>query len=153
MMLKGRTLALAAAGLVVLGAAGAAIALYAAPAIAPKPTAEQRESYKATPISIDEAKARDGALYVDVRGADSYAFEHIAGAISLYERMVLTQRDPQLPRDKDLILYCACPHEESAIAAAHQMYGKYGYDRVFVLTGGIQGWKAAQLPTARSVVQ
>jgi hypothetical protein len=60
-------------------------------------------------ISIDEAKAQLGnpnAIFIDVRTPDQFLQGHIQGAQSLPEAEVAT-RMAELPKDKDLILYCA----------------------------------------------
>lgn len=141
-----RKLAIGATAAVVLAALGAGVALNSPQLFQPRPSEAQKAAFKATPLSIEEALARKKALFVDVRGPDSFSYAHVKGAVSLYDRMILTDRDPQLPRDQDLVLYCACPHEESAIAAAHQLYGRYGYERLYVMKGGIQGWQDKKLP-------
>ncbi len=48
----------------------------------------------------------------------------------------------QLPRDRDIILYCACPNEASAAKAAKVLMA-HGYRRVRPLRGGLDAWIAA----------
>jgi membrane protein DedA with SNARE-associated domain/rhodanese-related sulfurtransferase len=47
-----------------------------------------------------------------------------------------------LPRDRDIILYCACPNEASAAHAARQLV-QHGFKRVRPLHGGLDAWVAA----------
>jgi hypothetical protein len=59
-------------------------------------------------VSIQEAHdmAQSGeALLVDVRSQASYDKAHAAGAVSFPEQEIDARRD-ELPRDKELILYC-----------------------------------------------
>jgi membrane protein DedA with SNARE-associated domain/rhodanese-related sulfurtransferase len=48
----------------------------------------------------------------------------------------------KLPRDRDIILYCACPNEASAAKAAKILMA-HGYRRVRPLRGGLDAWIAA----------
>jgi 3-mercaptopyruvate sulfurtransferase SseA len=50
-----------------------------------------------------------------------------------------------LPDDRDIVLYCACPNEESARRAA-QLLMRKGYRRVRPLVGGFNAWSAAGHP-------
>ena len=51
----------------------------------------------------------------------------------------------RIPRDRDVILYCTCPSEETSGKVAMQLH-KMGIDRVRPLRGGFDGWKVAGLP-------
>lgn len=50
-----------------------------------------------------------------------------------------------LPRDRDVILYCTCPSEETSAKVARQLR-KLGVYRVRPLRGGFDGWKQAGFP-------
>jgi membrane protein DedA with SNARE-associated domain/rhodanese-related sulfurtransferase len=65
----------------------------------------------------------------------------IPGALAI-ELDELKRAAPPLPRDRDIITYCACPNDVSAVRAA-QSLGSQGYLRVKVLTGGVEAWQAA----------
>ena len=64
-----------------------------------------------------------------------------------------------LPRDRELVLYCTCPNEASAAQAA-KLLQNHGFSRVRPLHGGLDAWVAAgdhvepltQLPRASSGV-
>jgi len=49
------------------------------------------------------------------------------------------------PRDRDVILYCTCPSEETSAKVAMQLH-KLGITRVRPLRGGFDGWKKAGYP-------
>jgi rhodanese-related sulfurtransferase len=51
----------------------------------------------------------------------------------------------RIPRDRDVILYCSCPSEESSSKAALQLH-RLGITRVRPLRGGFDGWKDAGYP-------
>jgi len=51
----------------------------------------------------------------------------------------------RIPRDRDVILYCTCPSEETSAKVALQLH-RLGITRVRPLRGGFDGWKAAGYP-------
>jgi membrane protein DedA with SNARE-associated domain/rhodanese-related sulfurtransferase len=57
----------------------------------------------------------------------------------------LRQHSEILPRDRDVILYCTCPSEETSAKVALQLH-KMGVYRVRPLRGGFDGWKQAGYP-------
>ena len=57
----------------------------------------------------------------------------------------LTQHKDILPRDRDVILYCTCPSEETSAKVAMQLH-RLGINRVRPLRGGFEGWRDAGYP-------
>src|ERR1700727_1598582 len=57
----------------------------------------------------------------------------------------LKQHSEIIPRDRDVILYCTCPSEETSAKLALQLH-KLGIYRVRPLRGGFEGWKQAGSP-------
>jgi rhodanese-related sulfurtransferase len=57
----------------------------------------------------------------------------------------LTAHQAMLPRDRDVILYCTCPSEETSAKVALQLH-RFGINRVRPLRGGFEGWRDAGLP-------
>jgi membrane protein DedA with SNARE-associated domain/rhodanese-related sulfurtransferase len=57
----------------------------------------------------------------------------------------LKQHSEIIPRDRDVILYCTCPSEETSAKLALQLH-KMGIYRVRPLRGGFDGWKKAGYP-------
>ena len=62
----------------------------------------------------------------------------------------LTAHSAQLPRDRDVILYCTCPSEETSGKVALQLH-KLGINRVRPLRGGFEGWRNAGYPLVEYV--
>ncbi len=101
-------------------------------------------------ISVDELHrlmdAGVAPLIVDVRSATARLIEprHIPGALHLplqgFEAHVA-----DLPRDREIILYCSCPNEASAAQVA-KLLMNHGFVRVRPLLGGLEAWIAAGLP-------
>lgn len=54
----------------------------------------------------------------------------------------LKQRQGLIPRDRDIVLYCTCPSEETSAKVALELR-HLGIRRVRPLRGGLQGWRDA----------
>src|SRR5215813_6842121 len=57
----------------------------------------------------------------------------------------LEQRHHDIPRDRDVILFCACPNEATAAKTALMLKRK-GITRVRPLLGGIDAWRELAYP-------
>jgi membrane protein DedA with SNARE-associated domain/rhodanese-related sulfurtransferase len=57
----------------------------------------------------------------------------------------LKQRRAMIPTDRDIVLYCTCPSEETSAKIALELR-RMGIRRVRPLRGGLQGWKDAGYP-------
>jgi membrane protein DedA with SNARE-associated domain/rhodanese-related sulfurtransferase len=57
----------------------------------------------------------------------------------------LTARHGEIPRDRDVVLYCTCPSEATAAKTAMTLY-KLGIERVRPLRGGFDEWKRLGFP-------
>jgi membrane protein DedA with SNARE-associated domain/rhodanese-related sulfurtransferase len=85
-------------------------------------------------------------LVVDVRSNTSRSIEprYIPGALHLPLQGFETHVQ-ELPRDREIILYCACPNEASAAQVAKLLINA-GFVRVRPLLGGLDAGIAAGLP-------
>ncbi len=82
-------------------------------------------------------------VIVDVRSRTARSLEPrwIPGALHVpLEDMARHLKD--LPRDREIILYCSCPSEASAARVA-RMLMSHGFKRVRPLFGGLDAWLAA----------
>lgn len=101
-------------------------------------------------ISVDELQALMAAgeapLVVDVRGGSTRSIDRrqIPGAIGVALDAIEAEIDAQ-PRDRHIILYCACPNEASAAKAAQFLLAR-GYTRARPLLGGLDAWIVAGHP-------
>ena len=57
----------------------------------------------------------------------------------------LTAHQSLLPRDRDVILYCTCPSEETSGKVALQLH-RFGINRVRPLRGGFEEWRTLGYP-------
>jgi len=54
-------------------------------------------------------------------------------------------RQQEIPRDRDIVLYCSCPNEVSSARVALLLHHK-GISRVRPLLGGIDAWRERNYP-------
>jgi membrane protein DedA with SNARE-associated domain/rhodanese-related sulfurtransferase len=98
-------------------------------------------------ISVNELydliQAGAKPVIVDVRSATARALEphFIPGALNIPLDDV-ARHIKDLPRDREIILYCACPSEASAARVARILMN-HGFKKVRPLHGGLDAWVAA----------
>ena len=68
----------------------------------------------------------------------------LPGALHLSPE-ALAARSVEIPRDRDIVLYCTCPNEATAAKTAMTLH-KLGIDRVRPLRGGFDEWKRLGYP-------
>ncbi len=85
------------------------------------------------------------AVLVDVRSEVAYLETHLAGAINVPLQQMQGAASQLESRGQTAITYCACPAEETSLAAASQLIA-VGFTDVLVLQGGIRDWALLGLP-------
>jgi rhodanese-related sulfurtransferase len=89
---------------------------------------------KNEPVTIIDVRSAEGfaASTTTVKGSYHYKLRHLKYRL---------QYPPlkSLPRDQEIVTYCACPKDELSIAAA-QILKESGFTRVKVLQGGWTEW-------------
>jgi rhodanese-related sulfurtransferase len=114
-------------------------------------------------ITADELKAKlaknQPVTIIDVRGANGLSEngDKIKGAVYVkLRRLKYRLGFPPLkdvPRNREVVTYCACPNDESSVRAA-QLLRESGFKHVRVLKGGWVVWKKANgqvEPMARGI--
>jgi membrane protein DedA with SNARE-associated domain/rhodanese-related sulfurtransferase len=88
-------------------------------------------------------------LVLDLRSHSELAQDPslIRGAIHMNVDEV-EKRHLEIPRDRDIILYCSCPNEVTSARIAFSLHRK-GIERVRPLLGGIDAWRQRKYPTDR----
>ena len=104
-------------------------------------------------ITIDELRERLSGeprpFVIDVGSSLAHhARPHIPGA-TLLDLDAIARLD-DFPADRDIVIYCACPNEESARRGAQLLMQK-GYRRVRPLQGGIDAWVGAGYPIEHGI--
>jgi rhodanese-related sulfurtransferase len=100
-------------------------------------------------ITAEELKAKlarnEPVAIIDVRATSNYAESDtkIKGAVHVKLRRLKYRLGfsplKDIPRDREVVTYCACPADESALSAA-QILLSSGFTRVRALKGGWQEW-------------
>ena len=106
-------------------------------------------------ITAEELKAKlagnQPVTIIDVRSSEGYAASAttIKGAIHFKARKIQSRLKyaplKDLPKDREIVTYCACPKDQSSISAA-QILQASGFKRVRVLQGGWNEWLRANGP-------
>ena len=135
--------------LMLLCLVGAATPVYRSSAAMPVAVQGAQNSTSAPQfISAEQLKAKlardEPVTIIDVRDTQSYLNNNkVKGSIYIkLRRLAYRLSMPPLkdiPRDRQVITYCACPHDEASIRAA-QIILDAGFKRVQVLQGGWQMW-------------
>ena len=139
-----------------IGAATAGVGATSAQAPAPaqaKP--DQTKPPEVEQITVEELKAKlaknEAVTIVDMRAIESFvqSNDKIKGAIHIKARRLHYRLSfspfKELPRDRELVTYCACPSDEIAVRGA-QVFMEAGFKRVRVLKGGWHAWLKAGGP-------
>jgi rhodanese-related sulfurtransferase len=88
-------------------------------------------------------------VIVDVQPKGAYDMGHVKGAINFPWAPTL-KSNGNLPKNKTLILYCDCAHEEDSTDVATQLKEKYGYANIKLLEGGWSKWREAGYPMEKN---
>src|ERR1043166_4304870 len=105
---------------------------------------------KITEISPDEAANKlqnKEAVIVDVREKDEWDEGHIPHAIHLNRGTIELDIEEKVP-DPNAVIICHCGGGGRSALTAESLQ-KMGYKNVRSMAGGLKGWKAAGLPTAK----
>ena len=114
-----------------------------------------RADHRAPRVTVrqitDRLAAEEKLVIVDLRSRAAREEQPgIPGAIAL-ALDELVARQHEMPRDRDVILYCDCPRDASSVEGARRLR-KLGVTRVWPLAGGFEAWNAAAV-AAPSTVQ
>ena len=99
------------------------------------------------PAALTALVNRDNALVVDLRAQPEFEKGHIPGS----KNVQMSQFDPenkQLAAARALPVVLVCKAGQTSGDAAKRLH-KAGFERVYVLDGGIGAWQQADLPLAR----
>ena len=136
----------------ILGLICLAIADFGTPRVVafPRTPAVQQNSAEIQFITAEELKIKLGkseaVTIIDVRGSSTLTLNDnkIKGAIYVKMRKLKSRLGlaplKDVPRNREVVTYCACPNDEASISAA-QMLMESGFKRVRVLKGGWLTWK------------
>lgn len=113
----------------------------------PRRPAWSREVLAKDEITLDSAKAIPGVIWIDARSSATFQTDHIPGAFSLNEddwNTLLLKFSVEFQPTQTLVVYCDSLECNASRAVAARLRKELGADKVFVLKGGWQSWKAAK---------
>jgi len=84
-------------------------------------------------------------MFLDVRTPKEYAEGHIKGAV-LIPVQELEQRMAEVPKDKQVYVYC---HSGVRSSRAASMLAQHGYTNIENVVGGIEAWKKSYYPVEK----
>jgi len=89
-----------------------------------------------------------GALVLDIRPAEAYAAGHITGARQMPSEQLLKAGDTlKRYKAKPVVVYA---EGRSIAPAAVRQLMEQGFTQVFSLEGGLEAWRAENLPLAKA---
>ena len=124
----------------------------------PKPLRNHAQAQKAPEVAFitaEELKTKMASnapvTIIDVRGSEGFAASTttVQGSFHVNVRKLKHRLSyaplKDLPRDREIVTYCACPKDQSSISAAQILQAR-GFTRVRVLQGGWHEWQKANGP-------
>ncbi|MCU0633375.1 MAG: rhodanese-like domain-containing protein [Gemmatimonadaceae bacterium] len=107
--------------------------------------AEAKGRIREVSVADVQAHSASGAPFVliDVREGSEWQMGHIPGAIHLSRGTLEGAIEARVPREADVVLYCASGNRSALSAASLQ---EMGYANVSSMAGGIKAWVAAGAP-------
>jgi rhodanese-related sulfurtransferase len=108
-------------------------------------------------ISVDELhrklEAGEQPFILDLRPESEFEHEPLLIRGALHMTLdELQQRHGEIPRDRDVVVYCSCPNEESSARAA-LLLRRNGIKHVHPLLGGFDAWRERNYPTETRIVR
>jgi hydroxyacylglutathione hydrolase len=94
------------------------------------------------PFAAELLASPEHPIAIDVRTPREREQKFISGSLGVPLNH-LTERAEQLPKDRELLVYCAGGYRSSIAASLLQ---NLGFPHVCEIAGGIAGWEAAKLP-------
>jgi len=111
--------------------------------------AQAQQPISVNMITAEELKSKmtnnEQVTVIDVRSAEGFANSSttVKGSLHYKLRRLKNRLNysplKDMPRNREIVTYCACPQDQSSIAAA-QILQDAGFTRVKVLRGGWHEW-------------
>ena len=112
-------------------------------------TVQAQQPVPVNMITAEELKTKlvnnEQVTVIDVRGSEGFANSSttLKGSLHYKLRRLKSRLNysplKDLPRNREIVTYCACPKDQSSISAA-QILQAAGFTRVKVLQGGWSEW-------------
>ena len=82
-------------------------------------------------------RASGDVAFLDVREPNEWNLGHIPGAVHIPRGQLETNIEQRLPRDREIVIYCASGNRSALAADTMQ---QMGYARVSSMAGGWRDW-------------
>ena len=90
-----------------------------------------------TPKEAQQMRAQGDVAFLDVREPNEWNLGHIPGAVHIPRGQLETNIEQRLPRDREIVIYCASGNRSALAADTMQ---QMGYRRVSSMAGGWRDW-------------
>ena len=91
---------------------------------------------------------REDGVVVDIRKRDEFKQGHIAGSVHVLAADIKSGPVPALEKYKANPIIVVCPNGQVAQESAN-LLAKGGFEKVYVLKNGLNGWSEAKMPLVR----
>lgn len=99
------------------------------------------------PAELTALVNRENALVVDLRASGDFVKGHISGARSVQMNQFDAENKALAPA-RSLPVVVVCKNGQVSAGAARRLQ-KAGFEKVYMLDGGIDAWQAADLPLVK----
>lgn len=100
------------------------------------------------PAELTRLMNRENAVVIDIRGQEEFGKGHILNARNIPEAEFQSHQK-ELEKHKSNPIVACCDSGASSSKAARSLKAM-GYERIYILKGGIQAWQSANLPLTRN---
>ena len=90
-----------------------------------------------TPTEALQMRAAGDVAFLDVREPNEWHLGHGPGAVHIPRGQLETNLEQRLPRDREIVIYCASGNRSALAADTMQ---QMGYRRVSSMSGGWRDW-------------
>lgn len=97
-----------------------------------------------SPQTMTQLINHERAVVIDLRTKEAFSQGHVVNAISVPQTELLNNPDKiKKYQDRPVVLICDLGQGSTTVAAQLR---KKGYNKIFILAGGLRSWKNAGLP-------
>ncbi len=91
---------------------------------------------------------REDAIVLDIRDSNSYGRGHIAGAINIERTQLASSLDKLFAHQTKPIIVAGQTDQHARECST--LLAKNGFEKIYLLKGGIQAWQTESLPLVKS---
>jgi rhodanese-related sulfurtransferase len=116
--------------------------------LAADPLIKQASGVKSVSVLEMPRLTREKSVVVDVGDPAEYKKGHIPDAVNLPAKSIAKDPKPvEKHKNKNIILVCRTGNRAQSVA---RQLSRSGFEKVYVLSGGMSAWEKENLPVSRS---